>query len=330
MTTVMDTSTSKWRDEVWLAEANRWIANTLNRLGSRPEGPTRQTHVRPWSTVLEVPTSDGTLWFKANGSGGAHESSLLRILARWAPRQVVAPLAVEEDRGWFLIPNAGQPFDATDSGSATRSWETAIVNYARLQRAAERGADDLLAAGVPDVRPEAAGDHLAILIAERPYGMTTAEHRLLVDLLPTFRQWCTRLSDIGVPPTVQHDDLHSGNVFSRTDGATVFIDWADGCVSHPFGSLLHPERELVDKHGFAVDGPEATRLRDAYFQAWLEDHDRASLEEARVFALRITCVVRALAWRRAVGETDRQALKDYYATPESRWLRKLLEAEHTG
>ena len=40
----------------------------------------------------------------------------------------------------------------------------------------------------------------------------------------------------GIPETIQHDDLHDGQVFVQ-DGRYLLLDWGDACVSHPFFTL---------------------------------------------------------------------------------------------
>jgi hypothetical protein len=45
------------------------------------------------------------------------------------------------------------------------------------------------------------------------------------------------LAGFGIAATIQHDDLHGGNVFSGPAGIR-FFDWGDAVVAHPFGSML--------------------------------------------------------------------------------------------
>ena len=43
----------------------------------------------------------------------------------------------------------------------------------------------------------------------------------------------TGWADFGIRETVQHDDLHDGQVFLGA-GMHQVLDWGDACVSHPF------------------------------------------------------------------------------------------------
>src|SRR5436309_3521221 len=64
------------------------------------------------------------------------------------------------------------------------------------------------------------------LLLGRPEGVTPAERDRLRALIPEFARACSELAAYGIPETLQHDDLHDGNVFVR-DGAYVFFDWGD-------------------------------------------------------------------------------------------------------
>ncbi|MBI3459947.1 hypothetical protein HY009_03340 [Candidatus Acetothermia bacterium] len=54
-----------WTQPSWLEEAHYWIHTQLERQGIRVNGLIEQPHVRPWSTVLRVPTTEGNIYFKA-------------------------------------------------------------------------------------------------------------------------------------------------------------------------------------------------------------------------------------------------------------------------
>jgi hypothetical protein len=69
----------------WLAGATAWIEERLDERGVAAVGEIEQPHVRWWSTVLRIPTTDGVLWFKANAPPHAFEAGLLAILERVSP-----------------------------------------------------------------------------------------------------------------------------------------------------------------------------------------------------------------------------------------------------
>ena len=65
----------------WLDEAIGWVAAELARLGRRATGQLQQPHVRPWSTVLRIPTAEGDVWFMACMPALAHEVAVVALLS---------------------------------------------------------------------------------------------------------------------------------------------------------------------------------------------------------------------------------------------------------
>ncbi len=69
-------------------------------------------------------------------------------------------------------------------------------------------------------------------------GLTEEEYAQLIASVPEVARLCRELSAYGIPETIQHDDLHNGNVFVR-EGRYVFFDWGASCVTHvPYGLKL--------------------------------------------------------------------------------------------
>ena len=76
-----------------------------------------------------------------------------------------------------------------------------------------------------------------------------------------------RLERVPVPPSIQHDDLHGGNILISDAGPIVF-DWGDSCISHPFMTLTVTFRVIAWSHELAADDPVFDRLRAAYLEPW--------------------------------------------------------------
>ena len=62
---------------------------------------------------------------------------------------------------------------------------------------------------------------------------------------PRLAEAAAKLVDVR-PATVQHDDLHDGNVFGSADAVRI-IDWGDASLAHPFGTLLITLRVLASQ-----------------------------------------------------------------------------------
>ena len=221
----------RWRDEGWLAGAHAWIAAEVARLGAQPTGDSEQRHVRLWSTVLRVPTDQGDLWFKANDATMLHEGRVVAAVSARCPELVPPLLAHDEQRGWMLMADAGEWLRsvAPREGSLDR-WRDVLRRYSAAQIAVTDCVDDLLAAGVPDRRlPTLAGDYAALMDKIEAGADLRAGVRLVTELVD-------ELESYGIAETLQHDDLHDGQVFVK-DGAHLVMDWGDACISHPFFTL---------------------------------------------------------------------------------------------
>jgi hypothetical protein len=320
-----------WLDPSWQAEAIAWVDEQLLALGRPRTGEADQPHVRPWSTVMTIPTATGTVWFKAAGPGTAYEARLLRELASWATPMLLPPLAVEPKRGWLLFPDGGIRLRDRLQGSADLGeWERILPAYASLQRELAPRADALIALGVPDLRPAVMPAHFARLIDAPSTGLGDSDRARLHDLLPVYTEWCSHLAASGIAPSLQHDDLHDGNVFvgpmvatDPADGGDRIFDWGDAVVAHPFGTLLATLRSIASRDS-TVGRRELLRLRDAYLEPWTAEQPRAALEETVSTALRVGAVGRAFAWERALSGVPPPAHGDY-AGAVGEWLLELFE-----
>ncbi|MCV2491934.1 aminoglycoside phosphotransferase family protein [Geodermatophilus sp. YIM 151500] len=304
------TGTRTWQDPGWRAGALGWARERLAGHGLVPNGAPGQPHVMPWSTALRLPVRGGAVWLKAVGPGSAHEPALAAALGDWAPARALVPLAVEPGRRLLLLPDGGTTL--RDSGRAGRveAWEAVLADYARLQVEVAPHAAAMLDLGVPDARPERLPDQVAGLLADddallvgRDGGATADVRDALVAELPRYRELCDRLAASGIPPTVQHDDLHDGNVFVA-GSLRRFFDWGDASVSHPFLSLLVALRMAARALGVPHGHPTLTRLRDAYLAPWRDVGDPRDLVEPADIALRVAPLARALSWWRILAGVD--------------------------
>jgi len=295
-----------WVQPDWLAEARAWIDEHV-----AVTGEVEQPHVRWWSTVLRVPTRDGDLWFKAAAPVHAFEAGLLSLLERVRPGSVPALIAADAARGWVLMRDGGTRLrELVSESTALRRWEEALPLYADLQIALAPHVDELLALGVPDARLErlpaqlerVLEDDEALLLGQ-PEGLTAEERDRLRSLLPDFRRLCGELGAHGIPETLQHDDLHDGNVFVD-DGRVLFFDWGDSCVSHPFHTLVVTLRVLAYKLELEPGSAELARVRDAYLEPFTRYAPRDELVAAARLALQTGTVGRALAWHRFVSPRE--------------------------
>jgi Phosphotransferase enzyme family len=289
----------RWTEPGWLAEAAAWIRERADVAGELD-----QFHVRWWSTVIRVPARCEDLYFKAVVDGFRFEPPLTARLFELMPDRVTALVDLDADRGWMLMRDAGHRLREVVLGPADlQHWERALPRYAELQLATTPIAEELLSLGVPDARLSKLPDQLRAVLAQPVRGLTPEEHESALGALHEFEEMCRELATYGIRETIQHDDLHDGQVFLR-DGRYLFFDWGDSCISHPFHSLTVALRATAAKLDLTPGGRELQRLRDAYLEPF------GDLREAAGLAYRTGTVARALAW-------DRFARAGFpYAEPE--------------
>ena len=304
--------TLPWTTPACLAEAHAWIETELARLGLGLSGPVEQPHVRPWSTVLRAPTPAGPVWLKANMPALAHEAAVLQVLAGRRPDAVPRLLAVDLGRGWMLQADGGLRLRELLAGDPDPArWEELLGLYAGLQIDAADDLGELLRAGAPDRR-------LAVLPAQYD------ERGRLRALAPRVAGLAAELEALGLPETIQHDDLHTGNAFVR-DGGYVVFDWGDACVSHPFFTLHVTLRVLAWERGVDEGAAELDRFRDAYLEPWTRFRPHAELLAALEPADLLAGICRALTWHRIVSALPVEAAAEYDDAVVDR-LRFLLTA----
>ena len=312
-----------WRDSVWLAEAAAWIDERLPAAGLRRSG-TPALRGRMWSVVVRVPVGEhGTAWFKANPPGSAFEPGLIASLREWAPDLVPQVLAVDTERAWTLTMDAGPRMsESLDHDPDPAHLISLLRRYARLQRDLSARTDELLALGLPDLRPATLPDRLQSLLADNavPHALGEAGYAALTEFAARISVLCEELEGFGIPPSLDHCDLHPNNVFGSGERALPF-DWGDASLAHPFGTLLVLLRSVRQY----FDGDGLAELRSAYLECWLGGGSRlADLERAMDLALRLAPISRAMAWGRvfpcfaAVEEPKVNA---------ARWLAQLLATD---
>ncbi|HEX6149873.1 aminoglycoside phosphotransferase family protein [Nocardioides sp.] len=280
--------TEYWRSADLVDRAHAWIDDRLAELGIERTGEVAQPHVEEWSTVMRVPTADDTVWFKANHEPLRHEAALTALVAARAPERVPALLAFDAGTGWMLMRDAGRRLrEAVEEERSLARWHDVLEAYARVQLACEDDVDALLALGVPDRRLPTLAEAYAALLLELGDADPRWPSPDRVDAL------CRELSAYGVHETLQHDDLHDGQVFLG-EGTHLLLDWGDSCVSHPFFSLSVTLEGVIAWGLDDVAGSEdLTSYVESYLRPYHERYD-ADLDAAVALAMRLGWICRAV------------------------------------
>jgi hypothetical protein len=173
----------------------------------------------------------------------------------------------------------------------------------------------MLAAGVPDGRPERLTGDLVRLLdddgawarlqdADGDEGRTTRSR--LRQQYSEVAERAVGLASIGIAPSVQHDDLHGGNILVGPAGDR-FFDWGDAVVAHPFSTLTVTFNSIAHRTGLSQNDPAFERLEAVYLEAWADVAPPPALARAARLARGFGCLNRALNWERAlIGVADEE------------------------
>jgi hypothetical protein len=302
-------SLETWRSPEWREQAVAWLDDRLAAAGTTRIGDVEQPHLQPWATALTAPTTRGPVWLKAMAPWTAGEIGVYDVLRRAAPERALAPIAADPARGWLLLPDGGPTLGTRLEGDVLVDALLPVMSaYGRFQRDVAPHADELVAAGVDDMRPAAMParfEEALDVVREYVARHGTDDDRDLVHRVEArrgaFHGWCERLAESPVPPSLDHNDLHAWNVLGGDGEEPRFYDWGDAVVSHPFASMLMGlgfTKFYVEVSGDA--DPRLTRLRDAYLEPFADLAPHHELVSTLELACRVGKVARTLVWDRAV------------------------------
>ena len=286
-----------WTDRDWILEAHAWIDEVIGALGARRTGPIEQPHVRPWSTAMRAPTTDGDLWFKANAPPLRYEASVVQVLSEPRPDLVPELVGVDAERGWMLMRAGGERLrEVVVREQSQDRWLDVLPLYAELQLAVASRVDELVALGTPDLGLERLPQVYSRLVDETE-GLAREQRDRLIARAADVDAMCRDLAGLGVPETIQHNDLHDGQVLVAGDRYVMF-DWGDSCVSHPFTTMSVTLEGLIAWGLDDVEGSvDTTPFRDAYLRPFSDRAPHEELQGGLAATLRLGWICRAAATR---------------------------------
>lgn len=322
----------RWRSAAFLDEVTTWVTAVADDAGLALTGDREQPHVRPWSSAVRFGAEDSDLWFKVNAPGTRHEGRLVATLGGLEPDLVAPVLAVDTVRGWSLTRDAGPVMRSIAAPDGLwEAWERVVVRYAEAQLRLAEHPEALLASGVRDQSPGTLPGLLRALIAElaavapEEGGLSVAEQEELIAGFGDYDAWCGELAASGIPTSVQHDDLHTGNICWGGSAATArIIDWGDAVWGFPLETMLGTLNSIAWHAQCERDDPRVLRVRDAYLEPFTRHAGRPELAGYVALARRTGCVTKALSYRTALlGEpVETHRARDF---PVRGWLLELLE-----
>lgn len=316
--------TDYWGSEAFSAELRAWVAEQVGAVHTM-----RLTRLRPWSTVWRVATDAGSFFAKQNCLTQAAETAVIEVAAAVAPARVVPLAAVDLDRGLVLTEECGEELPADPSEDA---WAAVVREGALLQRELAPAVDQLVGAGVELLTEADAGDYFAARVEQvaarqpgDPLRLAPGEAQRLRGLTGVVRRRAEQVAALGLPTTLNHNDLHTRNV--RRDGERLrYFDFGDAVVSGPLQALLVPLNVAATQWSANPDDPRLRRVADAALEVWSDLAPMPALRAALPAALTLGRLARAESWVRvAASLSPDEAAEHGGAVPG--WLATVGGAE---
>ncbi|MHA7277017.1 phosphotransferase family protein [Arthrobacter sp. Hz1] len=308
-----------WASPEWRKAVQQWITQVLEGCNLTQTGPLEPTRTRFWSTQLTVTTNHGRLWFKENNPGQFTEAALVARMSELVPDHVAAPLAFEPAKGWLLTPDHGKTLASLKS-TDYQLWVRVVKDFADLQRQLIPHGAPLAAVGLVSMDPGIAGNFASNqlllhtgLPPEHPLHLSAQAADGIFASIPTLEQAAATLLVVGIPLSLEHNDLHPGNAFipGTTTAPLRFFDFGDSYWAHPFSSLYVPLTVMQEQWQTTVDDPRIRQVITAYLKCWT---DFAPMTELRLVvepALKLARLHRYGSWLRLLVHADDASMAQY-------------------
>ena len=308
-----------WASPDWREEVQRWITQVLDSCNLSQTGPLEPTRIRFWSTQLTVPTNHGRLWFKENNPGQFTEAALLAAMSDVVPDHVVTPLAIEPTKGWLLSPDHGKTLASLQS-TDYQLWVRVVTDFADLQKQLVPHGAALAAAGLISMDPAIAGNFASNqlllhtgLPPDHPLYLSPQAADGVYSSIPALEEAAAAVLAAGIPLSLEHNDLHSGNAFipGTTTAPLRFFDFGDSYWAHPFSSLYVPLTVMQEQWETTVDDARIRRVISAYLECWTDYAPLAELRLAVEPALKLARLHRYGSWLRLLIHADDSSMSEY-------------------
>ncbi len=309
-----------------------WIDKQISQLDFARTSPNVTVKIRPWSTVLRVPTTAGVLYAKALPQEHNHEVALTVALSDWLGDHSIHMLASEPAMGWMLMSDCGNTLRQhfTDYPDPN-IWKPILSHYAKSQIELIDHVTHLGDLGIPNRQPSKLPDFLHKVLANedvlylgREECLSYSQLAQLHAFMPAFTSLCAELAATPIPLSVNHGDLHDGNIFYN-NGHHVFFDWGDASIAHPFFSLRTTYVSLENRFDIPENDPSLNRFRDVYLEPWTDIVSRSECLEIFELSQRLWSLSSLAGWYQALGSISAEEREPYYYAV-SALLIELLEA----
>lgn len=209
-----------------------------------------------WSSVSRILTSSGYIYLKQVPPLLALEPTIIRILHDKLQANIPVIIDVNKKLNIFLMKDSGKAFYHFNKGENRISLiSNAISSYKYIQNKSIPFVNDLIKLGVPDWRIKNLPELYKKLIDQEEVlledGFSENEINKLSLNLDKCTSLCKELDEFQIPETLDHCDLHGGNILIDEHSCVItIIDWGETVITHPFFSLSFFLRGLVKYYSF--------------------------------------------------------------------------------
>jgi hypothetical protein len=271
----------------WMDDLVAWMEPHLRPLRLSLTGSFEQLNASPFFSLIRFETNGVPVWFKAVGEPNLREFEITKRLAESYPQYLPRVIATRPEwHGWLMLEAEGK---RPDRNTPLDQWQRIAETLAHLQLECIGKATQFLEIGCKDVRivtliqridsfVESMNELMQAQPVEPPNRLTRSE---LKELESKLKYACHRTELAGVPDSLLHGDFNPGNV-RVSQHSCVFLDWAEGCLGHPFFTLEYLI-ELLCKTGLGHPKNQQ-HLRRSYARCWSEAVSPNRICEAMQFA----------------------------------------------
>jgi Ser/Thr protein kinase RdoA (MazF antagonist) len=168
-------------------------------------------------------------------------------------------------------------------------------------------------------------DDFARLPARDPRALSPEAATRVTDFLPQLARDCEDLASVGLPLTLQHNDLHQHNVFD-VGGELRFFDFGDALLSDPLAALWVPLAGLAHRLGCSVGDPRVQRVANAAVEHWTDVATSKELRAVLPAALLLGRLGRCESWIRCLASMNESELGEY-GDAAAYWLEAVATVE---
>jgi hypothetical protein len=314
----------------WLRELFEWVQNQIGPLGLRVTGAIRQLNASSTFSLIRLETTGPAIWFKATGEPNLHELSISLSLHSLFPGYVPSILGVHSIwNGWLSEEALGAPLNDVAESSL---WVRAAEELAEFQIASIGKGAALLESRCKDLRLPKLLELIDPFIARMVEFMAAQEKRSpqplsnsnLALLGQRLKEACALVQEFPLPDTLGHIDLNPGNIIVSPTRCC-FLDWAEGCVSHPFITFEYLREHA--RRSFRQDEGLRERIAVAYLRPWQSFFSPDALTQGMAFSPLIAVFVSAIAGKtwRSLDPVQNPKVAGYFRSLTRRMYREATE-----